>query len=182
VNNTLPPSARPVRDVEHGLDWLLAELRARHWVAYWHNRFTGELHEISYAHWLSDDDAEAKYTLRNGFYDPSFKEPGLLNQQGTFHRIFVAPVEDAAQAAKDGTRGRTARVDDYVEALIAVFGHIHLGKEPKLKRQADIERWLKNYFAAKKQTVSKTSIREVLAHPLFRALKLWEAKMWEDEN
>jgi hypothetical protein len=175
VNNALPPSARPVRDVEHGLDWLLAELRARHWAAYWHNRFTGELHEISHAHWLCDD-AEAKHTLRNGFYDPSFKEPGLLNQQGTFHRIFVAPVEDAAQVTERGADGRPPRLADYVDALVAVFRHIHFGDEPKLKvEQRDIARWLKEYFAAKGKKVGKEAINN-LARPLSRALKS------EDEN
>jgi hypothetical protein len=89
----------------------------------------------------------------------------------------VVSAQSSAQPAERNVGGRPARLADYVGALIDVIRPIYLGDAKPPKRQADIEHSLKNYFALKRLKVSKTSIRDELARPLFKALK-----SWEDEN
>jgi hypothetical protein len=165
-----PPSLRPVGDVlkKYSLERLLKELRARQWVAYGLNKSTGELHEISHAHWLSDD-AAAKYTLRNGLYDSSFRGPGPLFQMGIFHPIFVAPAEAVTQTAK---RGRPPE-HDWLGITIYLLWHVHFNGLPET--QAELVGVMQDWFDTKGRVPAKSEM-EKLAKRIFEEGRTFEAR------
>jgi hypothetical protein len=151
-----------VRDELGGKDRLLTELQQQRWQAMWVDD-SGQEQDVSAAYWLDPNPAIARRRMEDGTIDTDRRDRWGFAITAP---LFVRPVQ--AQPARD-PGGRPSKYN-WEGALIDAFGRIYSGPEPKT--QAEIERWMQEFFAAQDQHPAESEIKKH-AQPLFRALKSW---------